>query len=116
KYNSQQHVVHHVLYPWIIYKVIDTSHIENSKKHKWTKYHEAKKYVRNETNKVRAALRKLAKRKSYAKLPPLEKSLYAALKQVNGKRRNVLREAAENTRVQLGQRDFFLSGLESSAK
>lgn len=116
RYTDKQHIVHHVLYPWIVYKVIDTTEIENSNLHRWTKYHKAKQFVRNETAKVRKALQSLAKRKSYAKLPPLEKELFDALKEVKGPRKKVFREAATNLRVQLGQRDFFLSGLESSAK
>lgn len=116
RYGDKHHIVHHVLYPWIVYKVIDTSAIDNSNLHKWTKYHKAKQYVRAETAKVREALRKLAKRKSFNKLKGLEKDIFVALKEVKGSRTRVVREAANNMRVQLGQRDFFVGGLESSAK
>ena len=116
KYSDKTHVIHHVLYPWIVFKIVDTTPIYSSNLHKWTKYHNAKKFVSKEIANVRLTLRKLAKRKSYKNLKGLEKEIFSALAEVKGSRRKVLREAANNMRVQLGQRDFFLSGLTSSAK
>jgi membrane-bound lytic murein transglycosylase D len=116
KYSEKQHIVHHVLYPWIVYRVIDTSAIDNTNLHRWTKYHKAKQYVRAETQKVRKALNSLAARKTYTKMSAIEREIFNALKDVKGNRRKVMREAAQNMRVQLGQRDFFLGGFESSAK
>jgi membrane-bound lytic murein transglycosylase D len=116
KYSDKNHVIHHVLYPWIVFKVVDTSPIYASNLHKWTKYHKAKKVVSQEVANVRLALRKLSKRKSFKNLKGLEKEIFTALAEVKGPRQNVMREAAKNMRVQLGQRDFFLSGLTSSAK
>ncbi len=116
KYGSSENVIHHVLYPWIVFKVVDTSAIENSNLHKWTKYHRAKALVRNEVARVRRTLRKLSKRKSFRHLKGLEKELYASLKGLKGSRRSVFRTAAQNVRSQLGQKDFFISGLKHSSR
>lgn len=117
KYSDKTHIVHHVLYPWVIFKVIDTSPIyETPNLHKWTKFHKAKKFVSQEIASVRVALNKLSKRSNYNNLKGLEKEIFDSLAQVKGPRKKVIREAAHNIRTQLGQRDFFLGGLTSSAK
>lgn len=114
-YGGEQHVIHHTLYPWVIYKVVDTRPISNSNLHKWTKYHKAQRLVKSERREIQQALKRLSRRKSYKNLKPLERQLFTALRQVHGSRKKVFSEAAQNVRVQLGQKDFFLSGLSSSA-
>lgn len=117
KHSDKTHIVHHVLYPWIVYKIIDTSPIyERPDLHKWTKYHKAKQFVNQEKANVRAAMRRLARRSSYKNLKGLEKDIFEALAKVPGPRRKVIRVASQNMRTQLGQKDFFLGGLTSSAK
>ena len=117
KYGETHHVIHHTRYPWIVYKVVDTSDIyANKKLHKWTKYHRAKKVVAIERNKIRRALKRLAKKRSYKKLKGLEKDLYGKLAVLRGKRRHVFRKASTALRSQLGQKDFFLAGLKNSAR
>lgn len=116
KYSDKNHVIHHVLYPWIVYRVIDTTEIYNSDLHKWTKYHKAKKYVSVQYGEVRNTLKRLSKRTQFKNLKGLEKQLYDSLAEVRGPRQRVFKEAYQNIRVQLGQKDFFLSGLTSSAK
>jgi len=116
KYSSMDHVVHHTRYPWIIYKVIDTTHIYKGLEHRWTKYHKARRFVAKEKQKIRRALRRLSKKRKYSHLKGLEKELYYSLAPLRGKRRNVFRFASWHVRSQLGQRNFFLSGLKNSSR
>lgn len=116
RYSKEEHILHHVLYPWIIFKVVDTRPIEDSNAHRWVKYHKARRLVQYEKHRVRRILRHLAKRKSYINLKPEEQELFDRVASIPGPRRKIFREAAANLRDQLGQKDYFLSGLESSAK
>ncbi|MCB0422735.1 MAG: lytic transglycosylase domain-containing protein, partial [Bdellovibrionales bacterium] len=114
KYGSSDHVIHHSRYPWIVFKVINTEEIEKSSLHKWTKYHRIRKLVAQERKSIRKTLQKLSRRRSYKKLSPLEKQLFDRLKWVRGKRQNVFKFASQHVRSQLGQRDFYVQGLEHS--
>lgn len=120
KYTATQHVIHHELYPWIIFKVVDTKPILDAPGNRWTKFHRAEATVNKETRAVRLALKKISKIKNLAKniskLTPFERSLLRVLQTIKGPRQHVARIAAKRVRTQLGQRDFFLSGLASSAK
>ena len=115
-YGERDHVVHHTLYPWIVYKVINTKDIYDSQLHRWTKYHKEKKTVAAEVREIRIALRNLSKKTSYKKLKGLEKTIFDKLSSLPGSRRKVIREAAENLRIQLGQKDFLISGIKNSTK
>lgn len=117
KYGDEHHVIHHVLYPWIVFDVVDTSEIENNDKlHKWTKYHRAKALVAKQKREVRLALKKLARKNNFSKLTGLEKKLYDQLAELPGKRSSVFKAAAYNVRSQLGQKDFFIKGLSFGPK
>jgi membrane-bound lytic murein transglycosylase D len=114
RYGSNQHVIHHVRYPWIVYDVVDTTAILNGPGHRWTKHHAAERLVQRRHREILASLKKLGAMTSYTHLSRLEKKLVATLSSVPGKRRSVFREAHSMSRVQLGQRDFFKAGLASS--
>src|SRR5690606_26157806 len=116
KFGSTSHVIHHVRHPWIVFKVVDTSEIESKPGNRWTKYHKARKHVQAEKRKLIRTLTKMSKMRSLKKLSAEQKELLAVLKDVPGTRKKVLREAASNIRVQLGQRDFIAAGLQSSGK
>ena len=116
KYDSSKHVIHHSRFPWIVFKVVDTSKVLNGPGNHWAKYHKAEKLVRIEKKKIRNALKRLSKRKSFRKLSGLEKKLYKTLYRVRGKRKNVFRFASKSVRSQLGQKNFFMNALENSGK
>ncbi|OFZ13782.1 MAG: hypothetical protein A2Z20_05930 [Bdellovibrionales bacterium RBG_16_40_8] len=116
KYGSQEHIIHHSRYPWIVYKVIDVSPILNSGEHRWTKHHKAEKAVINSRKIVSAVLRRLANKKNYRILSKEEREYFNLLSQVKGSRHKVFKEAYNNVRIQLGQKDFFRSGLVSGAR
>lgn len=116
-YGNSEHIIHHVRYPWIIFKVVDTSPIENDLRlHRWTRYHRARNHVRAELNHLRGALNRLARRQHYRNLDPQEQALFDALASVPGRRQTVFRSASQNLRIQLGQKDFFIAALENSSR
>jgi len=117
RYGSNEYVIHHVLFPWIVYKVVDTSDLVNiGNGPEWLRKDRAEKYARSELQTVRKTLRKLARRKNYDNLSGDEKDFFEKLKSVPGPRRRVFAQAAQNVRNQLGQRDFFRSGLVNSSR
>lgn len=117
RYGEAHHVIHHTLYPWIIYKIYDTTQtLVNSNGPLWLRRERAEKLAEREAVNIRQTLRRLAKRKSYSHLLGLEKQLFERLAAVPGRRQAVFREAAANVRSQLGQKDFFERGLVRSTK
>ncbi len=118
RYSSRYHVIHHVDYPWIIYKVIDTTKIflADTGTNKWTKYHRAKALVKNEQAFVRNELYKMSRMKNYNRLTIEQQRYYNILQEVPGSRKTVFANASKNLRTQLGQKDFYRGGLMSSSK
>lgn len=117
RYGEAHHIIHHVLYPWIVYKVYDTTQtLVNSRGPLWLRRERAEKLAKREAENIRKTLSKLAKRRNYNRLRGLEKQLFDRLAGVPGRRQTVFREAARNVRSQLGQKDFFQRGLVNSTK
>lgn len=117
RYGEAHHIIHHVLYPWIIYKIYDTTQtLTNSNGPLWLRRDRAAKLAQKETANIRASLRRLAHKKDYSKLTGMDKYLFDRLANVPGPRRKVFAEAAANVRSQLGQKDFFQRGLVNSSK
>ncbi len=117
RYGSHQFVIHHALYPWIIFKVVDTSKIfDEPRLNKWAKYAKEKRIVHEDFYKIHRALVALARRGWRRHMPRLEYVLARDLSHVHGPRRWVYQQAADSVRVQLGQRDFFISGLKESGR
>lgn len=117
RFGEYEHVIHHTRFPWIIYKVVDGRDIvAQSKGPLWLRRQRVIDLAAAERKKIRKALAKLASRKSYSKLTPLEKELADILKSVPGPRKKVYKLAASSIRSQLGQKDFFVAGLRRSTK
>lgn len=117
RYGEAHHIVHHVRYPWIVYKVVDTTDmLANGKGPLWLRRDRGNKLAIKTAADVRAALRSLARRNSYENLKPLEKEIYDKLLPLKGTRKAVFRLAAESVRSQLGQKDFFQRGLINSSR
>ena len=118
KYDSNHRIVHHSLYPWIVYKVIDVSMIINSDqpRHLWLRRQRADRLVKEETLKVRAALKKLSLRRDMSKMSETEKEVAETLKPLGGNLRKQALHALRTVRVQTGQRDFFIEGLRISSR
>lgn len=118
QYDSNKRVIHHVRYPWIIYKVVDVEPIINSKtpKWRWMRNEKADKHVKSEMNKIRAALRSVSRKKSLNKLNHYEQLVVDALKKLDGPVKRLAARALNEVRVQTGQRDFFIEGLSISSR
>lgn len=114
-YGSNHHVIHHSRYPWIVFEVIDTtSRVNSGKGPLWLRKQRAQKFVEARKASVRHILRSLAKNPRF--LPsPQYKQILERIKSTPGRNlRQKLRLASASLRSQLGQRDFFHSGLEQS--
>ena len=118
KYDQNHRIIHHQRYPWIIYKVVDVSEIINANvpRVRWLRNVKADKFVKSETLKVRATLLKLAKGLSPSKLSDDEKPVAEALLRLNKNLKKTAREALSDLRVQTGQRNFFVEGLQISPR
>lgn len=117
RYGEAHHIIHHVRYPWIVFKVVDTTDLLlNGKGPLWLRRDRGAKLAKRHADEIRASLRRLAKRKNYEDLSGLEKELYDQLASVPGSRRTVMQQAANSVRSQLGQKDFFERGLVKSSR
>lgn len=117
KYGEAHHIIHHLRFPWIIFKVVDTTEtLANGKGPLWLRHDRASKLAKQQAAEIRSALRRLASKKDFSKLSPLEKDLYDKLMPLPGSRKSVFLAAAANVRSQLGQKDFFQRGLINSSR
>lgn len=117
RYGEAHHIVHHLRFPWIVFRAVDTTDLLlNSKGPLWLRRDRGNKLAKRTAEEVRAVLRKLARRKNYNNLSPLEREFYDKLLPLKGSRRAVFALAAKSVRTQLGQKDFYQRGLISSSK
>jgi membrane-bound lytic murein transglycosylase D len=116
KYSAEEHVLHHDEYPWIIFSVVSTKDLPENPNNRWSKFHKSKIVVQAERQRVRKILLKLSKRKSFENLNEDEARFVEMLKEVEGKRSKVYKQAAYSLRSQLGQKDFMVSGISTSQK
>lgn len=118
KYDDNRRIIHHARFPWVIYQVVDVSPIINSDtpKRRWMRNEKADKFVQSEANKIRAALVSLAHKRSAGKLNATEQMVADALKALGPDVRKNARNAVGETRVQMGQKNFFEEGLEISPR
>jgi membrane-bound lytic murein transglycosylase D len=117
-HNSNKRIIHHSVYPWIIFEVVDvTSIIESdTPKHRWMRNLKADALVKQQVAKTRNALKSLAKKKGYDNLTEDETRVMEALSRLDGEVKTKAKMALQNVRVQTGQRNFFQEGLEVSPK
>lgn len=116
RYGANTHVIHHSRYPWIVYDVVNLDErIQADHGPKWLRIQRAENFLKQRRFDIRLALRRLSRNPRMAKTE-LEKSLRDTLVEVAGPRRRVYALAASSVRSQLGQRDFFMSGLRRSSR
>lgn len=117
RYGEAHHIIHHVRFPWIVYKVVDTTELLlNGKGPLWLRRDRGAKLAKKEAEEIRKVLKRLAARRNYDNLSPQERELYDKLLSVPGNRKAVFRAAANSVRGQLGQKDFFQRGLINSSR
>jgi membrane-bound lytic murein transglycosylase D len=116
RYSSLFHILHHDRYPWIIFKVVDTTPFMSTKGPEWLRRDRGNRAAHREQAQIEATLVRMSKLTDFTALTEFERDLYERLKPIPGPRRRVFRMAAESVRDQLGQRDFFINGLRNSAR
>ncbi|MBO9668229.1 MAG: transglycosylase SLT domain-containing protein [Bdellovibrio sp.] len=117
QHNSNKRLIHHSLYPWIVFEVVDVTPIIEADlpKHRWMRNLKADEFVKQEVEKAKTALKSLSKRKHFESLTPDEAMIADALNKLDGD--NLAKKAKvalQNIRVQTGQKDHFHEGLEVS--
>jgi len=117
RYGEAHHLIHHALYPWIVYRVVDaTATLQDGKGPPWLRQKQAEKMAQLQAREIRRALWRLSKRNEFSGLEGLEKDLYHQLAQLPGPRKKIFQVAARQVRSQLGQKDFFQAGLVNSSR
>ena len=119
QFDSHDHVIHHIRYPWIIFKVVNTKEmIDKGNGPLWMRRQKAQNFVKSEQLRIAKVLRKLSQSKrAYNKLSAEEKEFITLIKTI--KSRSLSKEllfASQNIRSQLGQKEFFIAGLRNSGK
>lgn len=115
KYDQNHRIIHDMRMPWVIYKIVDVSDIINATQPRvrWLRNVKADNFVKAEEARVRKILGKLAKG---AHVKPDEQFVADALSKMPGKLRKNARRALGEVRVQTGQRNFFVDGLQVSPR
>lgn len=116
KYDSYKKVIHHVSYPWIVFKVVDVTDIiySNKPRLRWQRNIKADKYVAQEVHRIEKAINDLAKGKTVNNKNEYHVMVERALQNLPGSLKKNAKTAVNNIRVQTGQKDFFAKGLETS--
>lgn len=118
-YGSDQRVIHHADFPWVIFKILDFKEIMSRPKARWVNQTKADLLTKVEMAKLRSSLFTLLKRSRHktmnlAGLTEDEKLIVDQLKTLPGSLKKNIERAIKNVRVQTGQRDFYLQGLKES--
>jgi membrane-bound lytic murein transglycosylase D len=116
RYDSNARLIHHSLYPWIVFRVIDVSEVINAElpAHRWLRNVRADKIVQQEVALFREALRTLSRGKPVDQGNTYQVAVEQSLASLPGSLKEKARMALHNVRVQTGQRNFFQEGLEVS--
>ncbi len=116
KYDSHNRIIHHSLYPWIIFEVVDVTDIINSDtpRVRWLRNVKADKHVEKEVAGIRKALKDLSRGQKVNLENPYHVAAATALAALPGSLKSNAKKALSNVRVQTGQRNFFQEGLEVS--
>ncbi len=115
-YGAQDHVIHHSRYPWIIFEVVDTSEFLNGRGALWYRRQKGQNHVRARQQEIRRGLQRLAQRRSFTNLSPLEQHLFDQMEQAPGSRRAAFALASQSVRSQLGQKDYIKMAIRRSGK
>lgn len=116
RYDSNRKVVHHTLYPWVVFKVVDVTSIINSDtpKARWMRNVKADEFVTDEVQNIREALKELARGAELDEEDEYQVLAAKALESLPGSLQSKAKEALKNVRVQTGQKNFFAEGIEVS--
>jgi len=116
EFGSHKKVIHDSLHPHIIYDVVDVSDIlAQPTRAAWLNTVKAQKVVSQRVADIRQKLRRMAKKKPEA-MTQEELGWLAQFEEIRGNRSKIILTAAQNIRVQTGQKDFFEKGLSLSGR
>ncbi len=118
-YDSNQKVIHHSDFPWIIFKVLDFTEVMSRPKARWVNQTKVDLLVKVEVAKIRetlAQLQKKVRRKNFniANLSGDEKAFAVQLQTLPGSLKANVDRALKNVRMQIGQKDHYFKGLVES--
>lgn len=119
RYDSNHRIIHHSLYPWIIFKVVDVTPIVDAElpKLRWQRNQKAEDIVKNEVKNFKKALLLLSQGRTSSDRPELseyETLIKKALNRLPGEGVEKIKVALRNIRTQTGQKNFFEEGLKKS--
>lgn len=116
RYTSNEKVIHHTQYPWLIFKVVDVTDIVNGDmpRHRWLRNVKAQKHVDAELANIRRALKELAAGAAVNSQNEHHVLVEQTLQALPGQLRSKAKHALKNVRIQTGQKNFFHEGLEVS--
>tara|TARA_Y100001958_G_scaffold158927_1_gene158424 strand:+ start:3137 stop:4414 length:1278 start_codon:yes stop_codon:yes gene_type:complete len=116
-YSANHYVIHHARYPWIVFEVIDTGpQIETGKGPLWLRKQRAQKFVNRRKAQIRQVLKDLSRNPKRFRSPEHKRLFKLVQENAPGKSlKRKFRLALHSVRAQLGQKDFFHSGLEQSS-
>jgi membrane-bound lytic murein transglycosylase D len=116
EFDSTKKIIHDSLHPHIIYDVIDITNIlAQPARAKWLNVVKAEKLVSQRVHNIRTQLTKMA-RKSKENMTTEELKWLAQFEEIKGNQKKIILTAAQNIRVQTGQKNFFENGLSISSK
>jgi membrane-bound lytic murein transglycosylase D len=116
KYDSNNFVLHHNKYPWLVFDVVNIQSFYKKGRPGWLSVKLGKKYLKKRKKQIRSRLLLLSKRKSFRKLNKLDRKLYKLIRGIRGPVRKNLKKAASLIRMQVGQKNYIKKGIKFSNK
>lgn len=123
KYSFEYKVIHHEDFPWIIYKVVDTTEVMKRPKARWLNNVKAEEVTKAELNNVRLKLKKISRllqKNSFevtrSKLLEDEVVYLELINSIPGSIKKNAAKAAQSVRYQTGQKNYFIEGIKISQK
>lgn len=118
QYGFEHRIIHHENYPWWIAEVVDVKAIlEAPSRALWLKHERAKKFSIQKLNEHRRIFSNLAKKvKKGLPLTDTEAKLLKRVENLPGPVAKNLRELPAKLRIQTGQKNFFIEGLQKSTR
>ncbi len=114
EFDSTKKVIHDALHPHIIFDVVDIAPIlAQPARAKWLNVEKADRMVQKRVAEIRKQLARMA-RKPKIKMTAEELGWYSQLSLVKGNQRRIIERAAQNIRVQTGQKDHYQRALYNS--
>lgn len=114
EFDSRKKIIHDSLHPHIIYDVVDISEIlKQPARASWLNVAKADKMVARRAQEIRTKLAKMASKKK-EQMDAEELAWMNQFDQISGNKKQIISAAAQNVRVQTGQKDHYKRALNTS--